>query len=73
MTPDEYRKLIKEGFKEAVRDEFRDIKLRLGGWTLKAIGAALITAIIVGLIWFLLTVNGWHRIPSFPQSHTQNQ
>ncbi|MCI0517226.1 MAG: hypothetical protein L0Y45_05255, partial [Woeseiaceae bacterium] len=61
MSNDEYRQLVKEAFKEAVRDEFLDIKIRLGGWTLRAIGVALVTSVVIGLVWFLLTVNGWQH------------
>ncbi len=63
--------IMKEAFKEAFRDEIRDIKMKFGGWTIKALGAALITAVAIGMLWFLLTVNGWHHFPERAQQRVE--
>lgn len=57
--PDFPEELVKAAFKEAMQ-EWLDAKYTaLGKWTARGLAAALVT----GLLYLLLTLNGWHRIP----------
>lgn len=51
----EDKELLKEAFKEAAREWLDDVYRAFGKWSLRAAGAAL----IVALLYFILTMNGW--------------
>lgn len=49
--------VLKEAYKEAMKEWLDDQFSKFGKWSLFAIVSAGLTA----LIYFILTVNGWHR------------
>jgi hypothetical protein len=53
----EQKALIKAAFKEASREWLDEKFAEFGKWSLRALAAAG----LVALIWFILTMNGWHR------------
>lgn len=64
MTDDrrraEDKALIKEAIKEAVKEWLQEVYASFGKWSIRGIGAAL----IVALLYFILTMNGWSHAPS---------
>ncbi len=59
------KKFIKEALKEAFK-EYMDEKIQsFGKWSLRTLAAA----IIMALLYFLLTINGWQHIPSSTSAH----
>ena len=65
MTPEEQKQLVKEAFKEASKEWLQEIYQSFGKWSLRALGAAL----LVALLFFLLTMNGWQHIPQHDPIH----
>jgi len=51
----EDKKLLKEAFREAGADFLKEVTAQFGVWSLRTVAAAS----VVGLIYFLLTINGW--------------
>lgn len=51
------KELIKAAFKEASREFLDDAYRAAGRWSLRALFAA----IMVALIYFILAANGWHH------------
>lgn len=55
MTPEEYKAMTKEAFKEASK-EWMDAKfVQFGQWSLGTLAAIGVAA----LAYFILTINGW--------------
>lgn len=66
---DDRKKFIKDTMKEGLK-EWLDEKINIfGRWSLRSIGAAL----IVALIYFVLTINGWSHLPAAPPPPTTRQ
>lgn len=66
---DDRKKFIKDAMKEAMK-EWLDEKITIfGRWSLRSLGAAL----IVALIYFVLTINGWGHVPSVTPPPTIHQ
>ncbi len=51
--------LVKAAFKEAMQEWLDDKYKVLGKWTARGIAAALCTS----LLYLILALNGWHRLP----------
>jgi hypothetical protein len=49
----------KEALKAALKEWLDEKFATFGRWSLTAISAASLTA----LAWFILTANGWHKVP----------
>jgi hypothetical protein len=61
---DDRKQFIKDAMKEAMKEWLDEKIMSFGKWSLRAIGAA----IIVALVYFILTVNGWSHTPGI-QNH----
>lgn len=58
------KRFMKDAFKEAIR-EYLDEKTRLfGKWSLRSLSIA----VIVALLYFVLSINGWQHIPATPHT-----
>lgn len=56
------KRFLKDAFKEAIK-EYLDEKTQVfGKWSLRSLGVA----VIVALLYFVLSVNGWHHFPAAP-------
>jgi hypothetical protein len=49
--------VIKQAFKEASKEFLEEKFTHLGKWTARSIAAAA----LVGIVYFILWTNGWHR------------
>lgn len=56
----ERKKFMKDAFKEAIREYMDDSVRAFGKWSLRTLGIA----VIVALLYFVLSINGWQHIPA---------
>lgn len=57
MADEEQRDLIKSAAKDAIKEWLDDQFAKFGKWSM----AALASAALAGLVYFILNVSGWHR------------
>lgn len=57
---DDHKKFIKDAMKEAFKEYLDEKTRQFGKWSLRAISAAAVAA----LIYFILSVNGWQHVPT---------
>ena len=53
----EDKELMKEAMKEAIKEWMNEKYITLGKWTLRTLAIAGLTAVI----YFILTMSGWHK------------
>ena len=61
---EERKRFIKDAMKEAFKEYLEEKTSQFGKWSLRTIFAA----VLVALIYFVLTMNGWQHIPSVSHS-----
>ena len=61
---EERKRFIKDAMKEAFKEYLEEKTTQFGKWSLRTIFAA----VLVALIYFVLTMNGWQHIPSVSHS-----
>ena len=54
------KKFIKDAMKEAFKEYLEEKTAQFGKWSLRTIFAA----VLVALIYFVLTINGWQHVPA---------
>lgn len=57
MAEEEQRELIKNAAKDAIKEWLDDQFAKFGKWSM----AALASAALAALVYFILTASGWHK------------
>ena len=57
---EERKRFIKDAMKEAFKEYLEEKTSQFGKWSLRTIFAA----VLVALIYFVLTINGWQHVPA---------
>lgn len=57
---EERKRFIKDATKEAFKEYLEEKTSQFGKWSLRTIFAA----VLVALIYFVLTINGWQHVPA---------
>ena len=61
---EERKKFIKDAMKEAFKEYLEEKTTQFGKWSMRTIFAAVFSSVLVALIYFVLTINGWQHIPA---------